>query len=212
MTPPPLWNFSESLSVLVASPVAVPQDHNFRIKICSQLNTGKSWDDLSQPGGGARWHKWNFFPSLRSNMVNWSLWPRCAPQCNYSCNLASNLKVHMRQHSGEQPFACNQCDFSCRDLNITCFPTLVRNHLLARNAITYASSLFCWRTTWKSILPRLSHQPQAKMQLLGKKQTASLKLKCLTRWPICIWPEGHLTLSLLSQLILLSLSLSSSLS
>ena len=64
-------------------------------------------------------------------------------QCNYSCIQANDIKKHMLQHSGEKPFACNQCSFSCRrpsSWNITSFPTLVRNPLLARNANTHAGS------------------------------------------------------------------------
>ena len=51
--------------------------------------------------------------------------------------------------------------------NITDFLTLVRNLLLARNAITQAKLIVIWRNTWKSILERLSHQHQTKMHCIS---------------------------------------------
>ena len=34
-------------------------------------------------------------------------------QCSYSCAQAESLKKHMFIHSGEKPFRCEQCNYSC---------------------------------------------------------------------------------------------------
>ena len=39
--------------------------------------------------------------------------PFSCTQCDYSCREASKLKIHLRTHSGEKPFKCDQCDYSC---------------------------------------------------------------------------------------------------
>ena len=38
--------------------------------------------------------------------------PFVCKQCNYSCTTASILKRHMLTHSGEKPFVCTQCSYS----------------------------------------------------------------------------------------------------
>ena len=39
--------------------------------------------------------------------------PFVCTQCSYSCTTAGSLKRHMLKHSGEKPFSCKQCNFSC---------------------------------------------------------------------------------------------------
>ena len=34
-------------------------------------------------------------------------------QCNFSCTTAGYLKTHLLIHSGEKPFSCSQCEYSC---------------------------------------------------------------------------------------------------
>ena len=41
---------------------------------------------------------------------------RCE-QCNYSCTQAQNLKRHLLNHTGEKPLTCKQCIFSCKHSN-----------------------------------------------------------------------------------------------
>ena len=40
--------------------------------------------------------------------------PFICTQCNYSCKTAGQLKNHTLTHSGEKPFSCKQCKYSCR--------------------------------------------------------------------------------------------------
>ena len=40
--------------------------------------------------------------------------PFSCTQCNYSCKKTGNLKTHMLTHSGGNPFSCTQCDYSCK--------------------------------------------------------------------------------------------------
>ena len=39
--------------------------------------------------------------------------PYSCNQCDYSCTQSGNLKQHMTTHSGEKHFNCDQCDYSC---------------------------------------------------------------------------------------------------
>ena len=39
--------------------------------------------------------------------------PYACKQCSYSCSKAGSLKTHMRTHSGEKPYACEHCSYSC---------------------------------------------------------------------------------------------------
>ena len=39
--------------------------------------------------------------------------PFVCKQCNYSCTIAGSLKRHMLIHSGEKSFNCTQCSYSC---------------------------------------------------------------------------------------------------
>ena len=39
--------------------------------------------------------------------------PYSCKQCEYSCTTASDLKKHLLTHSGEKPFCCTQCTYSC---------------------------------------------------------------------------------------------------
>ena len=43
--------------------------------------------------------------------------PFSCTQCEFSCTQAGNLKQHMPTHTGEKPFACKQCSFSCSHYN-----------------------------------------------------------------------------------------------
>ena len=43
--------------------------------------------------------------------------PFMCEQCDYSCTQTSDLKKHMPKHTGEKPFACNQCNYSCSRSN-----------------------------------------------------------------------------------------------
>ena len=38
--------------------------------------------------------------------------PFVCTQCNYSCTTAGSLKQHMQTHSGEKSFNCTQCNYS----------------------------------------------------------------------------------------------------
>ncbi|EPY87413.1 hypothetical protein CB1_000247011 [Camelus ferus] len=38
--------------------------------------------------------------------------PTC-PVCTKTLSSFSNLKVHMRSHTGERPYACDQCPYAC---------------------------------------------------------------------------------------------------
>ena len=38
--------------------------------------------------------------------------PTC-PVCKKTLSSFSNLKVHMRSHTGERPYACDQCPYAC---------------------------------------------------------------------------------------------------
>ena len=39
--------------------------------------------------------------------------PFSCTQCNYTCTQASSPKKHILTHAGEKPFSCTQCEFSC---------------------------------------------------------------------------------------------------
>ena len=58
----------------------------------------------------------------------------------------------MLQHAGEKPFACKECNFSCRRPSRLKYHTLVRNLLLARNANTHAGSPVIWKRIWKTYI------------------------------------------------------------
>ena len=40
--------------------------------------------------------------------------PFACNQCSFSCRRPSELKYHMLSHTGEKPFACKKCEYSCR--------------------------------------------------------------------------------------------------
>ena len=71
-------------------------------------------------------------------------------QCNYSCNQAGHLRRQMMQHSGLKPFAVQLHLHPIGTFwGLTCFHTLEKTPICARNAITLANSLVIWRDTWK---------------------------------------------------------------
>ena len=43
--------------------------------------------------------------------------PFSCKQCDYSCTTGSQLKRHTKTHSGNKPFKCTQCDYSCTRAN-----------------------------------------------------------------------------------------------
>ena len=51
--------------------------------------------------------------------------PFVCSQCNYSCNQAGRLWAHMRIHSGEKPYSCKQCNYSS-----------TREHILKKHMLT----------------------------------------------------------------------------
>ena len=48
-------------------------------------------------------------------------------QCEFSCTKAGNLKQHMLKHRGEKPFSCNQCNYTCTKA------TNLKNHMLTHS-------------------------------------------------------------------------------
>ena len=51
--------------------------------------------------------------------------PFVCSQCKYSCNQAGKLRINMRIHAGEKPYSCKQCEYSS-----------TRAHILKRHMLT----------------------------------------------------------------------------
>ena len=53
--------------------------------------------------------------------------PFVCSQCNYSCNQAGKLRINMQIHAGEKPYSCKQCEYSS-----------TRAHILKRDMLTHS--------------------------------------------------------------------------
>ena len=68
--------------------------------------------------------------------------PFVCNQCSFSCKEASKMRMHKLTHTGEKPLACKKCDYSCRQ------PRDLRNHMKRHISVTSNPSKWLFVQHW----------------------------------------------------------------